>query len=46
MALTYIVEEEALIKQINVPRRKFFKVRSNRIRPGLDDKVLISWNTL
>ena len=27
-------------------KRKVFKERTKRIRPGLDDKILTSWNSL
>ena len=27
-------------------RKKLFEIREKRIKPGLDDKILLSWNTL
>lgn len=38
-----IVELE---KRIADAKTKLIKVRSNRIKPGLDDKILTSWNAL
>ncbi|MDO3644147.1 thioredoxin domain-containing protein [Mucilaginibacter sp. L3T2-6] len=35
-----------LIKEIKAARRKIFNVRAYRIRPGLDNKILASWNGL
>lgn len=40
-------EEEAyVIEQVQKARTKLMEVRDKRIRPGLDDKVLSSWNAL
>ncbi len=36
-------EAEALL---TAARRKLFAVREQRVRPGLDDKILTSWNAL
>lgn len=33
-------------KSIAEARAQLFTIRSNRVRPGLDDKVLCSWNAL
>lgn len=33
-----------LVHKINDSKLKIFKARSQRIRPGLDDKILASWN--
>ena len=38
--------EEELAKIIKGAEEKLFTARSKRIRPGLDDKVLTSWNAL
>jgi uncharacterized protein YyaL (SSP411 family) len=35
-----------LLSQIIASRKKVFEARSNRIRPGLDNKILASWNGL
>ncbi|MDB5062072.1 MAG: thioredoxin [Mucilaginibacter sp.] len=35
-----------LTSRINASRQKVFETRSKRVRPGLDNKVLASWNGL
>ena len=40
------LEEEEVRHRLQAARRKLFAVRAHRIRPGLDDKVLLSWNAL
>lgn len=40
------ITAEALHQQLQGARSKLFAVREKRIRPGLDDKVLVSWNAL
>jgi uncharacterized protein YyaL (SSP411 family) len=35
-----------LLTQINSSREKVFEARSRRVRPGLDNKILASWNGL
>ena len=40
------VSPENLTDLLNQARRKLFQVRETRIKPGLDDKVLASWNGL
>jgi uncharacterized protein YyaL (SSP411 family) len=35
-----------LLSQIKASRKKVFEARSHRIRPGLDNKILASWNGL
>lgn len=40
------LEIESLKKRLQSCREKLFEVRSKRIWPGLDDKVLLSWNAL
>ncbi len=37
---------EALAERIESSRQKIFNTRSQRIRPGLDNKILASWNGL
>ena len=37
---------EALAAKIDELRAKLLEIRSRRVRPGLDDKVLASWNAL
>ncbi|MGH2552944.1 MAG: thioredoxin domain-containing protein, partial [Chitinophagaceae bacterium] len=37
---------ETLPKKINSAKEKLMKVRNKRVRPGLDDKILTSWNAL
>jgi uncharacterized protein YyaL (SSP411 family) len=35
-----------LLEKIDASRQKVFEVRSKRVRPGLDNKILASWNGL
>jgi len=42
----YNISTDELNKLINKSRQKLFEARSARVRPGLDDKVLTSWNAL
>jgi uncharacterized protein YyaL (SSP411 family) len=37
---------EDMLNRINASRQKVFDARSTRIRPGLDNKILASWNGL
>jgi uncharacterized protein len=37
---------ELLVEKIENGRKKVFQARSQRIRPGLDNKILASWNGL
>ena len=37
---------EGLLDKIEVSRQKVFEARSRRMRPGLDNKILASWNGL
>ncbi|WPV68437.1 thioredoxin domain-containing protein [Chitinophaga sp. LS1] len=40
------VDETALSEQLAIGLAKLMEVRSQRIRPGLDDKLLLGWNAL
>ena len=35
-----------MLKKIEASRQKVFEARSHRVRPGLDNKILASWNGL
>lgn len=37
---------EAIQAQLATARQKLFEAREGRVRPGLDDKILTSWNAL
>lgn len=37
---------ESLQTKVSTAKEKLMKVRSKRVRPGLDDKILTSWNAL
>ncbi|MDN5285883.1 MAG: hypothetical protein JWR38_2157 [Mucilaginibacter sp.] len=37
---------QELISRIDASRKKVFEVRGHRVRPGLDNKILASWNGL
>lgn len=40
------LDEVELQKRLREDRRKLFEHRARRVRPSLDDKVLVSWNAL
>ncbi len=40
------IEPSALEEELADSRKKLFAQRTKRVRPGLDDKVLLSWNAL
>ena len=40
------IEGEKLLAILNAARRKLFEAREKRVRPGLDDKIITSWNGL
>lgn len=46
IAKQHDMSEEDLAKLIDKSKAKLMKVRDKRIRPGLDDKSLTSWNAL
>jgi len=40
------LEEEEFVEALQKSRQKLFKARTKRVAPGLDDKILTSWNAL
>ena len=46
VAFQFGISEDELKKKLESCSEKLLKVRSKRIPPGLDDKVLTSWNAL
>ncbi|MDE3183159.1 MAG: thioredoxin domain-containing protein [Bacteroidota bacterium] len=46
IAKKYNLSLPALKKKIEDAKEKLMKVRTNRIKPALDDKILTSWNAL
>ena len=46
VAFNFGISESEVKKIINSCSEKLLKVRSTRVPPGLDDKVLVSWNSL
>ena len=40
------ITKDELIKQLYFSKKILFKERGKRVRPGLDNKVLLSWNAL
>jgi len=45
-AFTYNISVEELNQKIVAADSKFLNARSERVRPGLDDKMLTSWNAI
>ena len=45
-AITRGLDQEQFEKTIQQCLQKLFDQRSNRIKPSLDDKIILSWNTL
>ncbi len=46
VAFNFGITEEKVKEILNSSSEKLLKVRSTRISPGLDDKILVSWNAL
>jgi len=46
VALQFGITKEEMWEKLRIAREKLMNVRSKRIRPLLDDKVLTSWNSL
>lgn len=46
LADEFEVEEAAVLTALDRSKKILFEHRSHRIRPGLDDKILTSWNAL
>jgi uncharacterized protein YyaL (SSP411 family) len=45
-AQNFSISEESVAQQLSGAAQRLLKVRSTRIRPHLDDKILTSWNAL
>ena len=46
IATHFGVTEEAVEERITLAKQKLLAVQNQRVRPGLDDKILCSWNAL
>lgn len=46
IAFNFGISEQEVYEIINSCSKKLLEIRSKRISPGLDDKVLVSWNSL
>lgn len=40
------MDSRQLVNDLAFMRKKLYEIRQNRIRPGLDDKIITSWNSL
>lgn len=43
---THQLTKEQLHSELSIAKEKLLKVRDNRVKPGLDDKVLTGWNAM
>jgi uncharacterized protein YyaL (SSP411 family) len=46
VAFNFGISEDEVKKIITLCSEKLLKIRSSRVPPGLDDKILVSWNSL
>jgi len=46
LAKKHALSKEDLSQKINMLNKQLLAVRAQRVRPGLDDKILTSWNAL
>ena len=46
LAAAYGITEKEWMRSISAAKRKLLEARNKRIRPGLDTKILTSWNAL
>ena len=46
VAFHFGISEDKVREIVNTSSEKLLKIREKRIRPGLDDKILTSWNAL
>ena len=46
VAFNFGISEQETYKILNSCSEKLLKIRSKRVLPGLDDKILVSWNSL
>jgi uncharacterized protein YyaL (SSP411 family) len=46
VAFNFGISEDKVKEILNTCSEKLLKIRSTRVSPGLDDKILVSWNSL